>query len=232
MFRSRNVSDRASTGANLALLRERASDAAVAIAPRVQQARVTAEPYVNTALERVTPYVIIAQERAQPFLITLRDVVEPYAAGARDRVGPVASKAAVAAAGQGRRIATEKIKPGLDAASTATKETVAPAVLAAIDTAVVRSEPVRVEAAIRGLGAIAALRGQRPRRRGPFGIIGALLLGALLGAAAAEVGRRVAARGLTVAPIPLRPSTVTIPESLHPAVDEDESVPAEDSSND
>jgi hypothetical protein len=66
-------------------------------------------------------------------------------------------------------------------------------------------------------------------------IAGVLTLGVLLGAAAAEAVRRFTSRGIAVSPTPLRPSSVTIPESIkkpEPALDEDisesESVGSED----
>ncbi|MDX6254243.1 MAG: hypothetical protein QOJ11_577 [Frankiales bacterium] len=191
----------ANTDGNLATLRGRASDAAEALAPRVHHARELAEPYVSTARERVEPYVSTARER-----------VEPYVTTARERITPVAEQALAS----GREIARDKIKPAYEYAAETTRDTVAPAVAAALATAAANTAPARTEAKIRGTAALAALRGDVPARRSrrwPL-LAGVLFLGAALGAAAAEAVRRFTSRGLTVSPTPLRPSSVTIPDSI------------------
>ncbi|MDX6203271.1 MAG: hypothetical protein QOE24_2864 [Frankiales bacterium] len=194
-------SARATAEGNLATLRGRASDAAEVIGPRVHHARELAEPYMSTARERVEPYVSTARER-----------VEPYVTTARERITPVAEQAIAS----GREIARDKIKPAYEHAAETTRETVAPAVAAALATAAANTAPARTEAKIRSAAALAALRGDVPARRSrrwPL-LAGVLVLGAALGAAAAEAVRRFTSGGLAVSPTPLRPSSVTIPESI------------------
>jgi hypothetical protein len=205
VFRLSSLTDRASARANaeanLALLRGRATEAAEALGPRVHHARELAEPYVTTARDRVEPYVT-----------TARDRVEPYVTTARERLTPAAEQALAT----GREIARDKIKPAYEHAAETTRETVAPAVAAALATAAANTAPARTEAKIRGTAALAALRGDVPARRSrrwPL-LAGVLALGALIGAAAAEAVRRATSRGITVSPTPLRPSSVTIPDSI------------------
>ncbi|MDX6204000.1 MAG: hypothetical protein QOF39_57 [Frankiales bacterium] len=216
VFRLSSLTDRASARANaeanLALLRGRATEAAEALGPRVHHARELAEPYVATARDRVEPYVTTARDRVEPYVTTARDRVEPYVTTARERLTPAAEQALAT----GREIARDKIKPAYEHAAETTRETVAPAVAAALATAAANTAPARTEAKIRGTAALAALRGDVPARRSrrwPL-LAGVLALGALIGAAAAEAVRRATSRGITVSPTPLRPSSVTIPDSI------------------
>lgn len=203
---------RSTAEANLATLRGRASDAAEALGPRVHHARELAEPYVITARDRVEANVQTALERVEPYVSTARDSVAPYVATARERLTPVAEQAMAS----GRDIAQNKIKPAYEHAAETTRDTVAPAVAAALADAATRTAPARKEAKVRGTAALAALRGDVPARRSrrwPL-IAGVLTLGALLGAAASEALRRATSRGITVSPTPLRPTSVTIPETI------------------
>lgn len=207
MSKYQSLTDRARSEAASDVLRARTAGAAEALEARVQLAR-----------EKGEPYIIIARERAEPLLLTLREILEPYALTARDQVFTWTTQGATT----GRKFAAEKVKPhvetALGTAIETTRETVAPAVLAAVDKALTTSEPVRTEARIRSGGALAALRGQRPprSRRLPM-IMGLLLLGAAIGAAAGEIARRASARGIMVSPTPLRPPTVVIPDRLEDA---------------
>lgn len=81
--------------------------------------------------------------------------------------------------------AREQVGPALETAREQLRDTVAPAVAEAIDTARVRSAPGRAEAKRRGLLAASALMGRPPagnRRRWPMALL-ALLVGFGAGAA-------------------------------------------------
>ena len=149
---------------------------------------------MSTARDKATPYVNTALEKAGPYVAT-----------AKERITPVAEQALAS----GKDIARDKIKPGYEHALETTRDTVVPAMAAAVAAAAASSAPVRQEAKVRGSAALAALRGEtavRRSRRWPL-VGAALLLGAVLGAIGSEVVRRMGSRGITVAPTPLRPST-------------------------
>ena len=149
MSRFTTLTDRAATraaaDANLAALRVKAAEAAAAIGPRVTQARGLAEPYVATTRVRVEPLVTSARELAEPYVTTTRE-----------RLTPLAEQAIAS----GRDIAQNKIKPGYEYAVETTRETVAPAVAAALANAATTTAPARTEAKLRGSAALAALRGE------------------------------------------------------------------------
>ena len=191
--------------------------------PYVTHAREVAEPYVNSARERLEPYVANARDSVAPYVSNARDSVAPYVSTARDRITPVAEKTMASA----QDIASNKLKPAYDQAVATTRDTVAPAVSTALANAATNTAPARAEAKVRGTAALAALRGEtvKSRRRWPL-VAGVLLLGTLVGAAAAEVARRLSNRGPGVSPTPLRPTTVVIPEPITPVKDEaDEAEP-------
>jgi hypothetical protein len=195
------LTDRAHSEAGLAQLKGRAADAAEALAPRVQHARELAEPYVATALDKVEPYVSTARDKATPYVNTALEKAGPYVATAKERLTPVAEQALASS----KDIARDKIKPTYEHALETTRDTVAPAVAAALAAAAANSAPVRHEA-MRGEKSV------RKSRRWPL-VGAALLLGAVLGAIGSEVVRRMGSRGITVSPTPLRPSTVIIPDA-------------------
>lgn len=221
MSRLSALSDRAQAEAGLAQLKGRAADAAEALAPHVQHARELAEPYVSTALDKAFPYVSTARERVEPYVSTARDKATPYVSTAIEKAGPYVSTArekltpvAEQAIASSKDIARDKLKPTYEHAVETTRDTVAPAVAAALAAAAANSAPVRKEAKVRGSAALAALRGEtsvRKSRRWPL-VGAALLLGAVLGAVASELVRRRGSGGLAVSPTPLRPSTLIIPD--------------------
>ena len=180
------------------------------LSDHLQHARGVAEPYVHSALERLEPYVSNARDSVAPYVTSARDNVATYVDSARDRLTPVAEKTMASA----QDIASHKLKPAYDQAVATTRETVAPAVSTALANAATSTAPARAEAKVRGSAALAALRGEvvaRPRSRWRL-VAGVLLLGAIAGAAASEIARRMSSRGPAVSPTPLRPTTVTIPD--------------------
>lgn len=222
MSRLSALTRRPHTEPTLAQLKGRAADAAEALAPRVQHARELAEPYVATAMDKVEPYVSTARERVEPYVSTARDKATPYVNTAMEKAGPYVTTAkerltpvAEQAIASGKDIARDKIKPTYEHAVETTRDTVAPAVAAALAAAAANSKPVRKEAKVRGSAALAALRGEktvRKSRRWPL-IGAAFLLGAVMGAIGSELVRRMSSRGITVSPTPLRPNTVVIPDA-------------------
>ncbi len=148
--------------------------AARALAPRVGAARAALSPYAATTRERLAPAVAGARQRVVPAVAGARERMVPAVTGARGRVAP-----AVAGA---RGTLVDSVAPALATAVSA-------AVAAARE-----GKADREEARRRGATALAALRGELPRRqrRWPVALI-SLLTGAVAGAAAGIVARRAAA---------------------------------------
>jgi len=148
--------------------------AARALAPRVVAARTALSPYAATTRERLVPAVIGARQRVVPAVAGARGRMVPAVAGARERVVPAVAGARATLV-----------------------DTVAPALATAVSTAVAAAregKADRAEARRRGATALAALRGDLPRRqrRWPVALI-SLLAGAVAGAVAGIVARRAAA---------------------------------------
>ena len=153
--------------------------------------------------------------------------MEPLRHHRRERITPVAEQALAS----GKDIARDKIKPAYEHAAETTRETVAPAVAAALATAAANTAPARTEAKIRGTAALAALRGDVPARRSrrwPL-VAGMLAFGALVGAAPSRGDRPPLRPRGRASPTPLRPTSVTIPDSINKAQDaQDEEAPTEE----
>lgn len=125
-----------------------------------------------------------------------RDRLSPKVAGARERVVPAVSRA------RGRVVpvvagARERVVPAVAGARETLVDTLAPAVAGALTTAVTavrEGKPNPSEAARRSAAALAALRGELPRRqrRWPIALV-SLLVGAVAGAVAGIMSRRAAA---------------------------------------
>lgn len=137
-------------------------------------------------------------------LDTARERVLPAIDSARERVGPAIDSA------------REQVGPALETAREQLRDTVAPAVGEAIDTALVRSAPARAEAKRRSALALTALMGRplgSPRRRWPMALL-ALLVGFGTGAAVGWLTRPRTEPAGYQPPPPVAPPTAGTTDSV------------------
>lgn len=134
----------------------------------------------SAAADTLAPHVEAAKGAVGPKVESARDSLAPHLVAALEALAPAVESARVALA------------PHVDAAKT----TVTPRMVSALGAARQRAEqtasvtePSRRELAVRSRLAAAALRGERPPRRGPSVAI-ALALGAALGSLAGALSRR------------------------------------------
>jgi hypothetical protein len=155
-----------------------------AVAPHLTAARVAVAPYVEEAGARVTPVI----DRVAPRLDEARAKVTPVVETAVERFGPA-------------------VETAVDTARTRLRDDVAPAVVAAVETARETSAPARAEAKERAANALLALQGrQRKTRRWPFALAG-LAAGAIAGIAASSLTKRPAPQEPVITPTPFPGST-------------------------
>ncbi len=183
------------------------------------------------------------RERAHDAADAARDAISPRAKAAKKAAKKVAKETVAPRVDQVRDAVAPRVETMWDTIAP-TVGSVATAAVDAIEAAKQRAEdtaksttPTRKEARRRGKLAAAALRGERPPRRWPS-IFGSLGLGAVLGAAAGILGRRMtspaqqshdfsdpAARHSTTAPVSAaQPVATPAPADTAPVTRNEENV--------
>lgn len=176
------------------------------VTPRLDSTRTALGPRVDAALDRVVPTFEATVDRMGPALDTVFERLAPALDATKDRLTP-AFDAAQERMVPAVDLARERMSPMATTVVTAARDRVQPVVTGVdatldragdrLSQALTTSAPARAEALRRGTGALAALRGSAPvtasSRSWPR-TLGALGLGAAVGAAAGLVARRLTSR--------------------------------------